>query len=108
MSRTQYLLRSTAGAFGTLAAGYALMTAAPGLATLLPAVIVRSLGAATLWVYSTLLLQYRVENRIQGECSPGCNPIAIPNPTPYPSRCARRARPPCRSTPRSCAAPGRD
>ena len=54
-------------AFGTLAVGYALMTIAPGIWTLIPAVIVRSLGAATLWVYSTLLLQYRVENRIQGE-----------------------------------------
>ncbi len=67
LRRTQHLLRSTAGAFGTLAVGYTLMTVAPGLVTLLPAVIVRSLGAATLWVYSTLLLQYRVENRIQGE-----------------------------------------
>lgn len=60
------MLRSTAGAFGSLMVGYVLMTAAPSIAFLLPAVVVRSLGAATLWVYSTLLLQYRVENRIQG------------------------------------------
>ena len=53
-------------AFGTLMVGYALMACAPGIVALLPAVVVRSLGAATLWVYSTLLLQYRVENRIQG------------------------------------------
>lgn len=48
-------------------AGYLLMTAAPSTSFLLPAVVIRSLGSATLWVYSTLLLQYRVENRIQGE-----------------------------------------
>jgi hypothetical protein len=67
--RTHHLLRSTALAFGTLMVGYALMTVAPGIVALLPAVVVRSLGAATLWVYSTLLLQYRVENRIQGGSS---------------------------------------
>ena len=61
-------------AFGTLAVGYVLMTVAPGIVTLLPAVVVRSLGAATLWVYSTLLLQYRVENRIQGA---NCAPVAF-------------------------------
>ena len=42
------------------------MAAAPSAAFLLPAVVIRSLGAAVLWVYSTLLLQYRVDNRIQG------------------------------------------
>ena len=62
--------RSTAGAFSTLFVGYILMTVAPSITFLLPAVGVRSLGSATLWVYSTLLLQYRVENRIQGWCYP--------------------------------------
>ena len=71
--------------------GYALMMIAPGIAALLPAVVVRSLGAATLWVYSTLLLQYRVENRIQGARDPCTATRAYVVPAVVPCRYFSRA-----------------
>lgn len=46
------------------------MTAAGSIWVLLPSVTVRSLGSAALWIYSTLLLQFRVPNEIQGEWGP--------------------------------------
>jgi len=49
-----------------LALGYVLMTAARSIAFLLPSVVIRSLGSAALWIYSTLILQFRVPNDIQG------------------------------------------
>jgi hypothetical protein len=48
-------------------AGYLLMTLTPNIYLLLVATVVRSLGSASLWIYSTLLLQIRVENELQGE-----------------------------------------
>ena len=65
--REPYLLRSCALSVSSLAVGYVCMTAATNIWLLLPSVVLRSLGSATLWIYSTLLLQFRVPNEIQGE-----------------------------------------
>ncbi len=53
-------------AFASLAFGYGVMTAATNMAALFPSVVIRSLGSSVMWIYSTLLLQFRVPNHIQG------------------------------------------
>jgi hypothetical protein len=69
--------------------GLTLMLAAPNLALLLASTLVRSAGSATLWVYSTLLMQQRVPNqllgRMSGEQGPAdtsargnCDPACLP------------------------------
>ena len=47
-------------------AGYLLMSAAPNIWALIPSTIVRSVGSSVVWVYSTLLIQLRVPNQLQG------------------------------------------
>ena len=46
--------------------GYMLMAAAPNIWLLIPSTIVRSCGSSVVWVYSTLLIQLRVPNQLQG------------------------------------------
>lgn len=46
--------------------GYLLMSAAPNIWALIPSTIVRSCGSSIVWVYSTLLIQLRVPNELQG------------------------------------------
>lgn len=63
------LLWACAGAFCCLFAGSTLMALAHSLAALLGATLVRAVGSATLWIYSTLLLQLRCPNAILGRVS---------------------------------------
>ena len=49
-----------------LLVGYILMAFAPNIWLLAPAIAVRSMGSSCIWVYSTLLLQLAVPNRLQG------------------------------------------
>lgn len=53
-------------AYALMAAGFGIMSRAGSMRTLFPAVMLRSVGSAAMWVYSTLLLQFRVPNAIQG------------------------------------------
>jgi len=46
--------------------GYMLMAAAPNIWLLIPSTAVRSCGSSVVWVYSTLLIQLRVPNQLQG------------------------------------------
>eukprot|EP00887_Chlorella_sp_A99_P000832 scaffold5.g832.t1 len=49
--------------------GYVLMLVAPNIAVILLSTFVRSIGSASLWIYSALLLQLRVPNDILGRTS---------------------------------------
>ena len=64
--RKHYLLRACAASFAMFFAGYLLMSAAPNIWLLIPSTIVRSCGSSIVWVYSTLLIQLRVPNQLQG------------------------------------------
>ncbi|KAK9906732.1 hypothetical protein WJX75_007016 [Coccomyxa subellipsoidea] len=64
--RKPHLLRACACSFVLFFAGYLLMSAAPNIWALIPSTIVRSMGSSVVWVYSTLLIQLRVPNQLQG------------------------------------------
>ena len=64
--RRHYLLRACAASFFMYFVGYLLMSAAPNIWLLLPSTVVRSIGGSIVWVYSTLLIQLRVPNHLQG------------------------------------------
>lgn len=64
--RKPHLLRACAASFLLFFAGYLLMSLAPNIWALVPATIVRSMGSSVVWVYSTLLIQLRVPNQLQG------------------------------------------
>jgi len=63
------LLWASALAFIFLFAGAVLLAAARRLSMVLAATLVRSVGSATLWIYSTLLLQLRCPNAMLGRVS---------------------------------------
>lgn len=67
--RPRPLVWASALAFIFLFAGAALMAAARKLYMVLAASLVRAVGSATLWIYSTLLLQLRCPNAILGRVS---------------------------------------
>jgi hypothetical protein len=64
--RKHYLLRACAASFLSFLAGYLLMAATQTIWLLLPATLVRSCGSSVVWIYSTLLIQQRIPNRLQG------------------------------------------
>ncbi|CAL8462528.1 g2061 [Coccomyxa elongata] len=64
--RKPHLLRACAASFVLFFAGYLLMSVAPNIWALVPSTIVRSMGSSVVWVYSTLLIQLRVPNQLQG------------------------------------------
>ena len=64
--RRHHLLRACAASFLAFFTGYLLMAAAPNIWALYPATVVRSCGSSVVWVYSTLLIQLRVPNQLQG------------------------------------------
>ncbi|KAK9830078.1 hypothetical protein WJX72_009631 [[Myrmecia] bisecta] len=64
--RLLYLLRSIAATFACFMLGYLLMMTAPSIAYVMLSTVLRSAGSSTIWVYSTLLLQLRVPNELQG------------------------------------------
>lgn len=63
------LLWACAGSFLLLFLGAALMALAQGLPLVLAATFVRAIGSATLWIYSSLLLQLRCPNSILARVS---------------------------------------
>ena len=63
------LMWACATAFCFLFAGSVLMATARHLSMVLGATFVRGIGSATLWIYSTLLLQLRCPNAILGRVS---------------------------------------
>jgi hypothetical protein len=67
--RPRPLLWACAGAFVLLFAGTVLMAAAESLTMVLVATLVRSIGSATLWIYSSLMLQLRCPNVLLGRVS---------------------------------------
>jgi len=67
--RPRPLLWASALAFIFLFAGAVLLAAARRLYMVLVATLVRAVGSATLWIYSTLLLQLRCPNTILGRVS---------------------------------------
>jgi predicted MFS family arabinose efflux permease len=67
--RPRPLLWASALAFIFLFAGSVLLAAARKLYMVLAATLVRAVGSATLWIYSTLLLQLRCPNTILGRVS---------------------------------------
>lgn len=67
---TRSLLRSVGVAFALLSAGYAGLAASGGaLAGVMAATALRSAGSATLWTYSSLLLQLSVPDALLGRVS---------------------------------------
>ncbi len=66
LCRKHYLLRACAVSFVMFFLGYMLMSAAPNIWLLIPSTVVRSCGSSIVWVYSTLLIQVRVPNQLQG------------------------------------------
>ena len=64
--RKHNLLTACAASFVMFFVGYLLMSAAPNIWLLIPSTIVRSCGSSIVWVYSTLLIQLRVPNQLQG------------------------------------------
>lgn len=64
--RKPHLLRACAASFVLFFVGYLLMSVAPNIWALVPSSIVRSMGSSVVWVYSTLLIQLRVPNDLQG------------------------------------------
>ena len=66
MRRKHYLLRACAASFLSFLLGYLLMAVAPNIWLLLPATLVRSCGSSVVWISSTLLIQMRVPNELQG------------------------------------------
>jgi hypothetical protein len=67
--RPKPLLWASALAFIFLFAGAVVMAAARKLYLVLIATLIRAVGSATLWIYSTLLLQLRCPNAILGRVS---------------------------------------
>lgn len=67
--RPRPLLWGCVASFFFLLAGYVLMLVAPNIAVILLSTFVRSIGSASLWIYSALLLQLRVPNDILGRTS---------------------------------------
>ncbi|KAG2431993.1 hypothetical protein HYH02_013066 [Chlamydomonas schloesseri] len=57
---------SVASAFGLLAAGYALMAAAPSIYWVLSATCIRASGSNTLYIHSFAILQHRLHEGIRG------------------------------------------
>jgi predicted MFS family arabinose efflux permease len=67
--REKPLVWACAAAFCLLFVGSALMAYAQTLFMVLVATLVRAVGSSTLWIYSTLLLQFRCPNSILGRVS---------------------------------------
>lgn len=63
------LLWACAGSFALLFLGSLMMTFAGSLAMVLASTFVRAVGSASLWIYSSLLLQLRIPNAILGRVS---------------------------------------
>ena len=64
--RPPHLLRSCSVSYICLLLGYLGLSIAPNVFFILGSIVVRSVGSSVLWIYSTLLLQLRVPNSLQG------------------------------------------
>ncbi|GAB4816866.1 hypothetical protein N2152v2_003912 [Parachlorella kessleri] len=67
--RPAALAWGVAASFAFMFVGFVIMLVASNISLLLLSTFVRSIGSATLWLYSTLLLQLRVPNAILGRMS---------------------------------------
>ena len=90
--RKHYLLRACAASFVMFFVGYLLMAAAPSIWLLLPSTVVRSCGSSIVWVYSTLLIQLRVPNQLQGRMMALEMAFYVVSPSSITSRSGVKAR----------------